>query len=110
MTMPPMRKCPLCGLHMQDGDGPNGLVWHECRSETHTTARDLIQSAANDPDLNIDGATIACFRVALSVYLEDNEADVRGMGDMLKAMGPLKEAGGGAKDGLAEFLKGFSDV
>lgn len=30
MVVPELLPCPRCALHVQRGDNPDGLVWHDC--------------------------------------------------------------------------------
>ena len=103
-------QCPTCGVVIMKWlEGPNGLAMHDCVPPP-PTALELVELAANDPNLTLEDAAIAGCRAMLYGASRGDAFDARGYGELIAGVSKHKTAGGDADNELLLKFFGNNEV
>jgi hypothetical protein len=102
--VPPLLPCPVCGLGVEAGEGPNGLAWHDCGAEeaeasglpAHTrSVWGVILNKARDPAATADDLVRESLRSVLAgAALTGEGLNPQSVGALLSGHAQVKQAGG----------------
>lgn len=76
--VPVLRPCPGCGIGLEDGRGPHGLVFHECRPQVE------------DDDLTLEGVRRRLHRAILE---RASTASPKELAELYRSLGDQQPRG-----------------